>query len=167
MTGRNKSQDYMHQPRKDRMYEEHVQDPYHAREKWKEPSVCPDCKAIFHRGRWQWGSAPEGAHEHRCPACARIHDQVPAGILTLSGEFLAQHREEIMHLVRNQEEKEKAEHPLERIMSVEESDDGITVNYTGIHLSRGTGEALHHAYQGDLDITFNDSDAQIRVNWSR
>ena len=146
MTGRHKSQDFTHQPRRDSIYEERVHDPYQAREKWKEPSVCPDCNAIYHKGRWQWGAVPQGADEHRCPACARIHDRIPAGFLTLEGEFFATHKDEILHLIRNHEEKEKAAHPLERIMGVEEQGQGMTVRFTGSHLARGTGEALRHAF---------------------
>jgi hypothetical protein len=167
MTGQHKSEDFTRQPRLDSEYEERSHDPYQIREKWKEPSVCPDCQAVYHKGRWQWGDAPQGADEHRCPACARIHDRVPAGFLTLEGDFFAAHKDEILHLIRNHEEKEKVSHPLERIMGVDEEGQGITVRFTGGHLARGTGEALRHAYHGDLDIDFNDKDGQIRVHWMR
>lgn len=169
MTGRRKSDDFIHQPRRDRMYEEHVQDPYQARGKLPEPTVCPDCSAVFHKGRWQWGDAPKEADEHRCPACSRIHDGVPAGILTLSGEFFASHKEEIMHLVHNTEEKEKAEHPLERVMNVEEQTDKqcTLITFTGIHLTKGVGEALRHAYQGQFDFQYSDRDGVLHANWKR
>ena len=167
MTGRHKSQDFTHQPRRDSMYEERNHDPYLVRGKYKEPTVCPDCQAIFHKGRWQWGEAPDDAHPHRCPACARIHDRVPAGFLTLAGAFFAGHRDEILHLLHNHEAKEKAAHPLERIMGIEEQAQGTVVSFTGNHLARGSGEALRHAYQGDLHIDYNDKDGQIRVRWSR
>jgi hypothetical protein len=167
MTGRHKSHDHIHQPRRDRMYEQHVKDPYIARGKWKEPSVCPDCAAVYHKGHWQWGEAPQGAHQHRCPACARIHDKVPAGFLTLGGEFFKAHKPEILQMIRNHESKEKAQHALERIMTIDEQGDGVTIQYTGVHLTEGTGKALHSAYQGDLNIEFNERDAQIRVSWQR
>lgn len=168
MTGRHKSEDYIHQPRRDRMYEEHVQDPYRSRMKWPEPTVCPDCGAVFHQGRWTWAEAPDGAAEHRCPACSRIHDRVPAGILTLGGDFFQAHRDEITSLVRNLEIKEKGEHPLERIMAIEDGEGGeAVITLTGVHLTRAVGEALHRAYEGDLDIAFSDSDAVMRVDWHR
>lgn len=167
MTGHRKPDDHIHQPRRDRMFEEHVQDPYQARGKPPEPCVCPDCGVLFHKGRWQWGDAPADAQAHRCPACQRSHDRVPAGILTLSGDFFDAHREEILHLIHNQEAKEKAEHPLERIMDSREEGDALVVTYTGIHLCRGTGEALHHAYQGELDFQHTDKDDVLRVSWQR
>jgi len=84
MTGRKKHEDYSHQPRRDRMDEERVSDPYRTRGKWPEPTTCPECGAIVHHGQWRWGKAAPEAEQHLCPACQRIHDRVPAGQLTLS-----------------------------------------------------------------------------------
>ncbi|HCU54360.1 MAG TPA: ATPase [Gammaproteobacteria bacterium] len=167
MTGRRNRSDYSHQPRRDRMDEEHVGDPYRARGKWKEPSTCPDCGAIFHGGRWQWGAAAPGAEAHLCPACQRSRDRVPAGQLTLSGPFYAEHRDEILHLVRNTEAKARSEHPLERIMEVKDEAGKTVVTFTDSHLTHGIGEALRHAYHGELDSRYTDEGDLLRVVWSR
>lgn len=167
MTGRHKTTDPMHQPRRDRMYEEHVQDPYLARGKPPEPSACPDCGAVFHKGRWQWGEAPGKAHAHRCPACQRIHDRVPAGELILEGDFFTAHRDEILHLIRNIETREKAERPLERIMDSRDEEGRHVIRFTSQHITRGAGDAVHHAYQGDLDLKYTDKDGVVRVTWRR
>ena len=169
MTGRRKSDDYSHKPRRDSMYEEHVPDPYQARGKLPEPTVCPDCGAIYKKGRWLWGTASKDANKHRCPACSRIHDNAPAALLTLGGEFYQSHKDEILHLVRHTEEKEKAEHALERIMSIEQQDEGncTVISYTGIHLAKGTGEALHHAYQGEFNYKHTDKNNILHARWQR
>ncbi len=167
MTGRKKSTDYSHQPRRDRMDEERVSDPYRARGKWPDSTVCPDCDAVVHHGQWKWGAAAPGAERHLCPACQRIHDRVPAGQLTLSGKFFAEHREEILHLVRHAESKAKTEHPLERIMDVKVEDDHTVVTFTDSHLVHGVGEALHHAYHGELKSQYTDEGDLLRVTWSR
>ncbi len=155
-----------HLVRRDQMFEERVHDSYKIRGKLHEPTVCPQCNAVFHQGRWQWIAAPKGAHEHPCPACLRIHDQYPAGFVNLSGDFFASHRDEIMNLVRNKEKREREEHPLQRIMGTEEKDGGVEVTTTDIHLARLIGEALHHAYQGELEFHYNPDDYLLRVNWS-
>ena len=167
MTGKPRSTDFIHQPRKGRMYEQHVQDPYQARGKPKEPVTCPQCGVIFHHGRWQWGEAATNARPHTCPACQRIKDHVPAGMLKISGEFFASHREEVWHLIRNLESREKAERPLERIIDISDESDALVIHFTGSHLTRATGEALQHAYQGELEYRHTDKDDLFRVNWSR
>src|SRR5262249_44830510 len=100
----------------DRKIEEVVHDPYHERYKPPEPAFCPRCGAIFHSGRWEWGEKAAGAHEHLCPACRRIREHYPAGYVTLSGSFRAQHAAEISGLISNEAAKAQAEHPLERII---------------------------------------------------
>ena len=153
--------------RRDSMVEERVHDADKARHKLPEPTVCPQCGALFHEGRWKWGAAPPGAHQETCAACQRIKDDFPAGFITLSGQFFAAHREEIMHIVHNVEKRERPEHPFNRIMAIEEKDDGTLVTTTDIHLARGIGEAIHDAYQGDLEFHYNPEEYLLRVHWAR
>ena len=152
--------------RHDGIFQEHVHDAYKAKAKPLEPTVCSQCGAVFHAGRWQWSQAPANAHQETCPACHRIHDHYPAGFLTMKGEFFQSHRDEIMHLVHNHEKHERAEHPLKRIMAVEEKDGATLVTTTDIHLARGMGEALHHAYQGELQFHYNPEQNLLRVSWT-
>ncbi|MBE9504416.1 MAG: ATPase [Proteobacteria bacterium] len=153
--------------RTDRLIHEHVHDPYRKRKKIQEPSVCSECSAVYNRGRWIWGDRPDNAHEETCPACERVKDNYPAGILNLSGEFFGDHREEIINLIRNEEEKEKGEHPLHRIITVEDDDKGTEITTTDIHLPRRIGEALRSAYGGDLDYHYEEESYFLRVNWAR
>lgn len=153
--------------RRDKLIQESVHDTYMIKGKLPEPTVCPGCGAVYHKGRWQWLPRPDQANEQSCPACHRIDDEFPAGYVTLAGGFLAQHRGEILRLVRNQAEKAQAEHPLERIIAMVDRDGGVMVTTTDIHLARGIGEALVHAYQGELEFHYNDSENLLRVYWSR
>lgn len=161
------SKDATHGARHDRFLKEWVHDTYKSKKKPQEPSVCKQCGAFFHAGHWQWGAAPAGAGEIMCPACHRIADHVPAGILTMSGGFVEQHRDEILNLIRNIEEREKSEHPLKRIMTVEDQDEALQVTFTDPHLARGAGEAVRHAYQGDLDYHYVEEDTLLRLHWRR
>ncbi|MEK7778704.1 MAG: BCAM0308 family protein [Pseudomonadota bacterium] len=153
--------------RHDGIFQEQVHDTYQTKGKLPEPAVCPQCNAVFHKGRWQWLEVPANAHQHNCPACQRILEHQPAGFLALEGDFFVAHRDEIASLIHNVEKKEKAEHPLKRIMATEEEDNGVVITTTDIHLARGIGEAIHHAYQGDLEFHYNAAENLLRVNWSR
>ncbi|MDE3021468.1 MAG: ATPase [Pseudomonadota bacterium] len=153
--------------RHDGIFQEREHDSYKASDKPLEPTVCSHCGALFHAGRWQWGRAPENAHRSICPACHRIQDHYPAGFISLKGSFFQSHRDEVMHLIRNHEKHEKQEHPLKRIMDVEENEGKSLITTTDIHLARGIGEALHHAYQGTLEFHYNPEQNLLRVNWAR
>ena len=65
--------------RRDRLIHERIHDPYKARLKLVDPSVCPQCGAVYESDRWRWGAPPVDAGEQLCQACHRINDQYPAG----------------------------------------------------------------------------------------
>ena len=143
-------------------------DPYRVSAKPPEPTTCPTCHATFVEGRWTWAEAPEDSYLQLCPACQRIHDKFPAGYVTLKGPFLAEHRDEIVSLIQNHEQKEKADRPLQRIMAIDEKKDGgIEVTTTDSHLARGIGEALHDAYKGDLKLRYSRDENLLRATWKR
>jgi len=153
--------------RQDRLLHERVHDPYKSKSKLPEPTACPSCGLVYMDGRWQEGAKPAQAHETLCPACHRIQDKVPAGYLTLKGEFFHSHKEEIMNLVRHTEEKARREHPIERLMDCEEQAEGVLLTFTDAHLARGVGEAIQHAFKGDLDFHYSEEDVVLRVAWVR
>ena len=143
-------------------------DPYHSAAKPPEPTTCPECHATFTDGRWTWESAPDDAYQQVCPACQRIRDKFPAGYVTIKGKFLADHRDEIVHLIENKEKGEKAQRPLQRIMGMAEKRDGsLEVTTTDSQLARGIAEALHDAYKGDLKLRYSRDENLVRAIWQR
>ena len=154
-------------PRHDRLVQEYEHDSYKVRGKLKEPTVCPECGAVFHKGRWTWEPAPVEADSTTCPACHRIRDKYPKGFLTLKGSFIEEQYEQVMGVARNTESKEKQEHPLSRIMGVERRPEGLVISTTDSHLPRRIGEALQHAYHGDLDLHYDQDEDFVRVTWER
>lgn len=153
--------------RRDRLIQQERHDTYQERGKWPEPTACSECGLVFMEGRWSWLKAAADANTVVCPACQRIRDKFPAGFIEIRGEFFDSHQEEINNLIRNLETQEKEEHPLERIMTISVETDHTLVTTTGIHLARRIGEALKHAYQGNLDFSYGDAEKSIRVVWSR
>lgn len=145
----------------------HVDDSYRLSGKPPEPALCPECGVVFHEGRWQWLAKPAGAHEVLCPACARMHDGIASGYLKLEGEFLAMHHGEILNLVRHVEKREASEHPLQRIMSIMEAGGEVLITTTDVHLARAVGEAIRHAYQGELVLRYADNENVLRAHWKR
>jgi hypothetical protein len=105
--------------------------------------------------------------EELCPACRRIEDELPAGVVTLRGDFPREHKEEMIHLARHQEATEKKEHPFNRIINIEKSVEGIVITTTDIHLPRRIGEAIQRAFHGQIDDIFDKGGYFVRVNWTR
>lgn len=147
--------------------EEHRHDPYRARGKLHEPTQCTSCSAVFVDGRWQWIEPPRGANVVTCPACRRIADDYPAGELTLTGAFVTSHGEEIVGLIRNTEEREKSEHPLQRLIRIDEKSGRMVVTTTDIHLPRRIAHALEAAYKGQLKTHYDEAGYFVRIAWHR
>ena len=170
-----------HVPRQDGLNTEAQRgDPYRAGGKIPEPAVCPECQASFRQGRWSWEPAEAGATPHRCPACERIRDGMPAGQLTLSGAFLDRHSEEIMRLVNNTEEQVRLEHPMERLIAVDTGGAGLAggseaggagstveLAFTGIHITHAVGKAIEAAYGGSLEAPYGEAGTLLRSHWHR
>jgi hypothetical protein len=158
-----------HPPHLQGRFAEHIHDPYKTRRKLQDPTTCRECGALYHKGRWTWPSSPTPADvpQQTCQACHRIRDRCPAGWLTVKGDFVNAHRDELFHTVRHQEQLEKSEHPLHRIMGVEDQEDGFVVTTTDIHLPRRIGEALRRAYHGSLDFHYDEEAYLLRVTWTR
>ena len=146
--------------------QDHILDPYQAQQKLHERTLCPQCSAVYHDGRWRWVGWTEAGFKELCAACRRTNDKFPAGIVTLRGDFARKHKEEMIRLARHQEEVEKNEHPLNRIMSIEEDARGIVINTTDIHLPRRIGEAVKRAFHGETDTHFEGDGYFVRVNWT-
>ncbi len=52
-------------------------------------------------------------------------------------------------------------------MGIDEEDDTIVISTTDTHLPRRIGEALHHAYHGELNLRYSKDQQFIRVLWVR
>jgi len=100
------------------------------------------------------GTRPEAGHEAFCPACRRINDKFPAGVVELRGALGGHQKAEIVRLARYQKEVEKSEHPLNRTINIDEDADGIVINTADIHLPRRIGEAVKRAFHGSLKEDF-------------
>ena len=149
-----------------RAQENPIIDPYRWTQKPPLAAVCPQCGAVFRQGRWRWGKRPAGAVEAVCQACHRINDEYPAGIVTLKGAKLGRLKAEMIQLARHQEQAEAREHPLNRIISLEDGADQVVIKTTDIHLPRRIGEAIQRAFKGELKADFDKGNYFVRVDWT-
>jgi len=142
-------------------------DPFATSEKPPEPAACPRCGAVVRAGRWIWGSAAHGAAAVECPACRRIAQALPDGILTIAGRFAKAHDTEIRGLVHHVEENEKRDHALARAFGIEAEGEGLVVKTTERRLAESIGRALERAYGGTLERVEGDKSSPLRMHWQR
>jgi len=145
-------------------------DPYEAKQKHPSNTRCDSCDLVFVAGVWR--AAPAGTshvatHTATCPACRRIRDDYPGGILRLGGAFTAGHREDILNRVRSLARQAQEEHPLQRLMRTEESGGEVAFYFTDGHVPVRIGKALRRDYGGDLDITYGRSQKFATARWTR
>jgi NMD protein affecting ribosome stability and mRNA decay len=150
-----------------------TRDPYISRKGSLEVGVCPDCHAISRKKRWYLDEAEyvslarTGAVLRRCPACRKIADGFPSGVVTLRGGFLRTHREEILTIVRKEEHRARETNPLERIMAIREGDGSVEILTTDEKLAQRIGREVRKAYQGSVSYKWSEDANLVRVNWSR
>ena len=135
--------------------------------------VCPDCHAINRKKRWYLDDAEyvflarAGAVLRRCPACRKIADGFPSGVVTLRGKFLQTHRDEVLTIVRNEERRARGTNPLERIMAIRDGGESVEILTTDEKLAQRIGREIRKAYQGTVSYKWSQDANLVRVNWSR
>jgi len=92
---------------------------------------------------------------------------MPAGIVTVEGEFVREHRDELIGTIRNEAERERLAHPMNRLMGVADTPEGLRVTTTDIHSPQRIGEALRSAYHGDLSVRYGEDEYTVQVTWRR
>lgn len=143
-------------------------DAYQEKGGVKGGAFCP-CGAVFSNKRWYRdnGAEKQEGHELICPACRRIADRNPAGIVSLSGEFFATHESEIRNLITVTAQRAAVKNPLCRIMEICNESDCVTITTTDIKLAQKIGRVLYKSHGGLLNYIWSHAEAPVRVTWSR
>ncbi|MCE9625957.1 MAG: hypothetical protein K8R69_10995 [Deltaproteobacteria bacterium] len=140
----------------------------------KDHSFCGKCSAIYHNKHWFFDEkkletlrAEAANHQVLCPACHKIQDHFASGRVLMSGEFLREHREEILNLVKNAEKRAMGMNPLERIIEIANNGKGIEITTTHEKLAQRIGKSLYRAFSGTVDYQWARGDKMARVSWCR
>ncbi len=149
--------------------------PLHEMKHPGDPAICSKCQAVWHKGKWSLHrlTSPEIQRRARpivviCPACKSDKEGNPAGILYLTGSFLAKNRAEILNLLHNAARIAAVKNPLERIIRIKaDPEHRLVIETTSEKLARRLGRAINKACGGTLDIRFSHVDKLVRVYWRR
>jgi len=152
-----------------------VHDPFRGRGHDPDDTVCSGCGAVIRDQHWMMDPARKELllsagtpHQGVCPACRKAAERLPEGIVTLRGDYWPQHRDEIVHLIRNQEAEAQPDNPLERIIDLREEEGCLIVETTNAKLAQKIGRSLKKAHQGHVEYHWGDEgDRLTRVGWER
>jgi NMD protein affecting ribosome stability and mRNA decay len=148
-------------------------DAYWNKAQPKDHSYCRKCHAIYHNKHWFFDEGKwEALKASRkaavlCPACQKIEDRFASGMVQLTGSFVSGHKEEILNLVKNEEQRAKGLNPLERIIEISNNGKGILVTTTHEKLAQRIGKKLQRAFHGKVDYRWSRGEKMARVSWSR
>lgn len=149
-------------------------DPYLPWGGSRETLVCRICHSVYYHKRWYAEGATLPAEAQKtptsvviCPACRKIQNHYPGGIITLRGSFLVAHKDEILHLVRNEEDRAREVNPLERIISIKDRGNFVEIHTTSERFAQRLGREIERAYKGDATYHWSEDDKFVRVEWTR
>lgn len=154
---------------------EHLDDPYIDGVEYHDPTRCPSCGVVYNKKQWRFIDVKDIEFDRennyidiaKCPACRKIEDHYPMGLVELSGSFIEGHKEDILNLIKNEEEREKEKNPLGRLMKIEEKDGKILLETTNEALALRLGKALFKAFKGEVEYKFSETQKLVRVFWRR
>jgi hypothetical protein len=138
--------------------------------------VCTNCGAVYMARRWRPAHDPEAftvriarhARPTVCSGCASAHDHPPRGYLRITGTFYQAHREDIEHLVANEERRSLNDNPTARIIAWDRSGPGaLSLTTTTEHLAERLAYALRRAFNGVVNYGFSHENKVARATWSR
>ncbi|MEO0270325.1 MAG: BCAM0308 family protein [candidate division WOR-3 bacterium] len=154
-----------------RSYIYKLKDPYMDKNLYVDPTTCPTCGLLYHKKRWI--NNPEllkelkGNHKEiqqkECPACRKIRDKYPLGIVEIFGDFVEQKNEEIHSRIKHIAAEEFTHNPLERIMIVKNEKNRIIIETTTEHLAEKIGKKIAKTFNKKVKISFSDTEKFVRV----
>jgi NMD protein affecting ribosome stability and mRNA decay len=159
-------------------------DPYQPAGSLEDGTICADCGAVHRGGRWtldeelrrklekqrareQALQAHPTNHSTLCPGCRKAHDHSPGGVVTLRGDYLSQHRDDILNLIRNEEKKAVGINPTERIIQIDDRGDHLVIETTNEKLAQRLGRAIHRACHGEIQYKWSEDNKLARIEWER
>ena len=142
-----------------------LRSPFRSLRKSPGGTRCTGCGLVYRDGRWTRGG--DGRKLRRpgiCPACRRIREGCPAGILKMSTLRKVQ-RAAVLRRIDRVARRAESEHPLERIMRLDQDHGRLVVYATDSHLIARLGKALRNDLGGSLDLRFGE-DEFLLARWT-
>lgn len=150
-----------------------AKDPYLSKLKPDDMAVCRKCGAVYHDKRWSlskkaaMAAAVTRGVKVLCPACQKIKDRFAGGFVTLKGDFVSGHTDEIINLVRNKEKLSMRYNPLNRIIDIRKKNGALEISTTTDKLAQRLGQVIKKAFNGEVKYKWSADTKLARIVWTR
>ena len=121
--------------------------------------VCRSCPSVHDGRKWtvdreRWGEmrGREGVAEVLCEACRRMRDRLVFGIVYLEGPVLVERRDEILRMVRREEEIEANRNHLSRILDIQEEGSKWTITTINQWMALHIAKQFKKAFKGRMEV---------------
>lgn len=138
------------------------------------PAVCSRCHAYLETDHWLFGERRYAElKEHPevnvtlCPGCLRAEKRLYEGEVTIRHAWGAVSKDDVLHLIHNEEARARITNPTARVALMEDRGDEIYVLTTTRFLAERIGKELHKAYRGALRVDHLPRERFSRVMWER
>jgi hypothetical protein len=120
--------------------------------------VCRNCPSFHDGKKWamnrqKWEELrKQGAEEVLCEACRRIRDRVVGGIVYAEGPVLEERRDEVIRMLRREEEIESGRNHLCRILEIQQEGPRWTITTINQWMALHIAKQLRKAFKGRLEV---------------
>lgn len=106
--------------------------------------------------------------EGESPLTKMAEGQVCEGVIHLSGDFLKQHREEIMNAINHSDQLAQERDPMDKILNIETAPDSLTIYTAKNQLARAIAKKIDHSYKGGkLDTKWSKGEKVVEIYWHK
>jgi hypothetical protein len=119
--------------------------------------ICAECRAVFDGRKW---NTEHGLTREKiatleptlCTACKRIRDNVALGTAYLDGEVIASQPDEVLRMIRREEEIERTRNYSSRILDIERAGSKMTVRTVNTLLAIYIAKQCRKTFKGKIEI---------------
>jgi NMD protein affecting ribosome stability and mRNA decay len=134
-----------------------------------EPTICARCGAVYLRKKWRHNYSLTDEQMERgewgfCPACIQVSRQEGQGRLIIRGDGVAANRGAIRRRIENVAARAALMQPERRIVSNEETPEGMDLITTSQKLAHRLAHELKKAFGGKVAYTWSD-DGTLLATW--
>jgi NMD protein affecting ribosome stability and mRNA decay len=138
----------------------------------KDPTLCEGCGALYSRKKWRGGARLtrpliEKVSWGRCPACEQSRTGVGYGRVVLAGAFVGENLSAIRRRIKNVAERAKYTQTQRRVLTFEETDDGLDVITTSQKLAHRIVREVEKAFGGKARYSWDADDGSLLATWKK